>query len=365
MNQFLPSQQTNTEGGALTASQKIQQSMEMAIARQAKEVEAQALMAKKFPRDESQALDRILAACSRRSMAEIACYEFTKGGQSISDGSVHLARMIAGYWGNITHGFAELSRDEVKGESHVMCYAWDVESNARECRVIVVPHYRDTKRGKVRLSNDRDIYEHVANMAARRVRECIFDVIPADVKDLAIEACNRTLMTGHERPLSERIGLMVNAFSEVGVTERMLAAKWGKPVRSFNERDMVRARKILASIKDGLAQVSEFFDEESSIADAEATSGATTKTEQLEKKVAGTKKKATTGKKRGRPRKKKEPELPPYDKEFETAQLEKTAKPKDPEPAPPTSDPLKEMESFVADEGEATPPETVNDEVPF
>lgn len=364
MNQFLPAQQSDSDGGALTASQKIQQSMEMAIARQAKEVEAQALMAKKFPRDESQALDRILAACSRRSMAEIAFYDYTRGGQEISDASVPLARMIAGYWGNIAHGFVELSRDEVKGESHVMCYAWDVESNTRECRVIVVPHYRDTKRGKVRLTHDRDIYEHIANMASRRVRQCIFDVIPADVKELAMEACNRTLMAGHERPLSERIGLMVNAFAEVGVTERMLAAKWGKPVRSFNERDMVRARKILASIRDGLAQVSEFFDEEASVADAEATSGATSKTEELEKKIAGTKKKATTGKKRGRPRKKKEPELPPYDKEFEPAQLEKPAKPEEPAPEPPPADPLKEIEAFVSDEGDA-PSETVNDEVPF
>ena len=55
---------------------------------------------------------------------------------------------------------------------------------------------------------------------------------------------------------------MIAAFKGCSVTESQIAAKYGKPCRSLNERDMVQLRRILMSLKDGVGSVKDFFDTE-------------------------------------------------------------------------------------------------------
>ena len=52
----------------------------MATTRQAQEVQAAMIVAKHFPRDERASCDRILNACTRRSLAEGAIYSYSRGG---------------------------------------------------------------------------------------------------------------------------------------------------------------------------------------------------------------------------------------------------------------------------------------------
>ena len=223
----------------------------MATTRQAQEVQAAMIIAKRFPRDEQQSADRILAACSRRTLAENALYSFPRGGSEVTGPSIRLAEAIAQSWGNMDNGYIEL--EQANGESKVMAYAWDLETNTRQSKVFTVPHRRDTSSGSKVLTDSRDIYELVANQAARRVRSCILSLIPGDVVDMAVRQCEATLRASTEGvPIATRIENMVKAFAEFEVTPDQLRGYIGKNVEAFDENDLVRLQKVYRSIKDGI-----------------------------------------------------------------------------------------------------------------
>jgi len=223
----------------------------MATTRQAQEVQAAMIIAKRFPRDEQQSADRILAACSRRTLAENALYSFPRGGAEVTGPSIRLAEAIAQSWGNMDNGYIEL--EQANGESKVMAYAWDLETNTRQSKVFTVPHRRDTSSGSKVLTDSRDIYELVANQASRRVRSCILSLIPGDVVDMAVKQCEATLRASMEGvPIATRIENMVKAFAEFEVTPEQLRGYIGKNVEAFDENDLVRLQKVYRSIKDGI-----------------------------------------------------------------------------------------------------------------
>lgn len=223
----------------------------MATTRQAQEVQAAMVVAKRFPRDERTSCDRILNACARRSLAESAIYSYSRGGTEVTGPSIRLAECIAQNWGNIDFGYIEL--EQRNGESQVMAYAWDLETNTRQSKVFSVPHRRVTRNGAYPLTDPRDIYEMVANQAARRVRSCILAVIPGDVIEAAQKQCDITLKSSASGvPLDARINDMVQKFAEYEVTEDQLSAYIGKKVEAFTENDVIRLGKVYRSLKDGI-----------------------------------------------------------------------------------------------------------------
>ena len=222
----------------------------MATTRQAQEVQAAMIVAKRFPRDERLSCDRILNACTRQTLADNALYSFPRGGSEVTGPSIRLAECLAQNWGNIDFGFIEL--EQKTGESTVMAYAWDLETNTRQSKVFTVPHKRDTKTGSVALTDSRDIYEMVANQSARRVRSCILSVIPGDVVESAIKQCEITLKAGNATPIEERIQKMIAAYAEFEVTPEMLSGFIGKNVEAFTENDVIRLQKVYRSLKDGI-----------------------------------------------------------------------------------------------------------------
>ena len=223
----------------------------MATTRQAQEVQAAMIVAKKFPRDEKESSNRILAACHRRSLAESAIYSYSRGGTEVTGPSIRLAECMAQNWGNIDFGYIELEQKD--GESQVMAYAWDLETNTRQSKVFSVPHIRKTKTGAYPLTDPRDIYEIVANQASRRVRSCILAIIPGDVIDMAINQCDLTLKSAASgMALEDRISEMVARFAEYNVTPEQLRAYVGKNVDAFTENDVIRLGKVYRSIKDGV-----------------------------------------------------------------------------------------------------------------
>ncbi|BBP87435.1 hypothetical protein BsIDN1_10530 [Bacillus safensis] len=72
---------------------------EAMVSRQAQEVQAAMVVAKKFPRDVYAAFERIKKACERKLLAESAVYEYPKGGSKISGPSIRLAEALAQNWG--------------------------------------------------------------------------------------------------------------------------------------------------------------------------------------------------------------------------------------------------------------------------
>ena len=225
----------------------------IAATKQAQEVQARMVVAKKFPRDEAAAMNRILKSCQRTTLAESAMYSYTRGGQEVTGPSIRLAECLAQNWGNIEFGYTELDRKQ--GESTIEAYAWDLETNTRQSKVFTVKHQRDKKGGSQELTESRDIYELIANQASRRVRSCVLAIIPGDVIDAAIQQCEITLKGGvmnSGTSLDELITDMILHFSNYGVTEEMLSAYVGKSIEAFNEKDVVKLRKVYTSLKDGI-----------------------------------------------------------------------------------------------------------------
>lgn len=236
--------------------------------RATQEVMASMLAAKRFPRDEIQAEQKIMKACMRPGLAEEAIYEFTRGGSTVTGPSIRLAESLKQYWGNIDSGWRELERRGL--ESTVLAFAWDKETNVRAERTFTVKQLRDVKefidgkptgkRIQKPITDERDIYENNANQAARRMRACILELIPGDIVEGAVKQCEQTLVS-KEKVTDESIGAMLKGFAQFHVTKEMVEVFLGRKltVESVSPAMMVRLRNIFKSLKDGVAKVQDFF----------------------------------------------------------------------------------------------------------
>ena len=230
----------------------------MLVSRQVQEVQGAMVIAKKFPRDEAKAFDRILKACQRKGLAEDANYTYPRGTEKVSGPTIRLAEAIAQNWGNIDYGVIEL--DNKNGASELMAYAWDLETNTRTTKIFTVKHWRDTKKGGYALTDSRDIYEATANFGARRVRACILGIIPGDVVDAAVEKCKETLRGQHKTSLEDRFKKMIASFEEnFMVGQKQIEEYLGYGVQGFSEEDFIKMQGVFRSLRDGMSTPADFF----------------------------------------------------------------------------------------------------------
>lgn len=240
--------------------------------REAQNAQIAMLAAKRFPRDEKDAIDRILNSCSRESLAAVAIYQYSRGGTDIQGPSVRLAEAIAQHWGNIESGWREIERQKGHdgvGVSVIEAFAWDLQSNYRVPRVFTVRHWRDTKKGGYPLTDERDIYELCANQAARRVRACLLAVIPGDVVEEAQRQCDITLNAKADTS-PEAQKKIVEAFGAVGVTRAQIEARIQRRMDAITPAQVVQLRKILSSLKDGMSKPEDWFPVDNAPIDVEA-----------------------------------------------------------------------------------------------
>lgn len=224
------------------------------------EVQAALVIARMNPRDQRAAMDRILNACTRPSLAQSAVYQYARGGSEISGPSIRLAEAVAQQWGNMQFGIRELSN--AGGKSEVQAFAWDVETNTRREVTFTVPHIRSTRKGTYKLEDPRDIYELVANQGARRLRACILAVIPGDVIEAAVNQCNVTMQATADVS-KEGIKKLVESFEPYGVTKAMIEDFCQCRIEAIRPAQVVRLRKVYSSLRDGMAVAADFFKSES------------------------------------------------------------------------------------------------------
>ncbi|HEX5183625.1 MAG TPA: hypothetical protein VFW19_10800 [Allosphingosinicella sp.] len=223
------------------------------------EVQGALLVAQRCPREETAALARIRTAAAQLPLAERAFFKFPRGGETVSGESIHLAVEMARCWGNIAYGIAELSRSDRAGESEMLAYAWDLETNTKSQMGFIVPHRRDTRNGVKALTDMRDIYENNANMGARRLRECIFRVLPAHVIELGKATCIATLEKGEsDKPLTVRLAELFEAAEKMGISRARIEAKLG-PAGGLTQIDAANLHVSLRSVKRGEVSADEEF----------------------------------------------------------------------------------------------------------
>lgn len=248
-------------------------------ARAVAEVQAAMVVARANPRDQIAAMDRILNACTRPTLAEAAVYTYAKGGSNVSGPSIRLAEAMAQSWGNMQFGLRELS--QAGGESTVQAYAWDVETNTRREITFQVPHIRHTRQGSKRLEDPREIYELVANQGSRRLRACILAVIPGDVTEAAVSQCELTMHAKADTS-PEAVQRLLDAFSGFGVSKEQIEARIQRRIDAIQPAQIVSLRKVFASLKDGMSVPAEWFDGED-----DAKTGGASRTEAVKAKLRG------------------------------------------------------------------------------
>ena len=220
------------------------------------EIQASFVIAQKFPRNQIQCVERILQACTRQGVAESALYSYKKGGQEVSGSSIHLAKVIAQNWRNVNFGVRELSRGN--GESTVEAFAIDLETNVKETKVFQLPHVRHTKSGDYPITDPREIYELIANYGARRMRNCILDIIPGDVEEAARMQCTETL-NAHADTSPDAIKKMLGKFEQLKVTKDMIEDYIGCRVDAIRPAQVIKLRNIYNSVQDGYSQAGDWF----------------------------------------------------------------------------------------------------------
>jgi len=235
---------------ASTALATIEQSRAVA------EVQAALVLARANPRNEQLVIRSVTDACKRPTLAESAEYVYVRGGTQVVGPTIRLAEVLARAWGNVEYGFREVGRGADFSEVEAFCY--DYQTNTKVTRQFQVRHWRDKKGGGAALTEERDKYEMVANQAQRRVRACILEVVPGDITDMAVEACRATL--GKEvGNIEEAVPKMLSAFEAVGVTQEEIEDYLQRSVKSIVPADIVNLRRVMNSIKQGVASKDEFF----------------------------------------------------------------------------------------------------------
>ena len=224
------------------------------------EAQGKLVIAKRFPRDEVQAYNRVAQACQRKGIAEKAFYSYNRGGGTVSGPTIRFAEELARCWGNIDYGIKELSQDE--GKSEMQAYAWDLETNAQSVQNFTNPHIREVG-GKAKiLTSQRDIYEINANMGARRLRSRILAILPTDLVDMAINECKKTLAGSNDEPLIDRVKKMIVAFGKIGVTQEQIEKRLGRKVDTMTIDDFTDYIGIYNAIKQGESKIAEWFEAE-------------------------------------------------------------------------------------------------------
>lgn len=213
--------------------------------------------AQERPRVPRKSMDRILVACQMAELARLAIYAYARGGTDIQGGSIRLAETIALDWQNLDYGIIEL--EQRSGESTVMAYCLDLENNVKAKRIFQVKHERHTKKGHYSLTDPRDIYETVANQGARRLRACIFEIIPKHVQEAALAQCEATMLASEDTSQGALKKLM-DAFMGLGITQQQIEARIQRNIAAIAPAQIVSLRKIYTSLSDGMSVPGDWFE---------------------------------------------------------------------------------------------------------
>ena len=262
-------QQGNTSQMELAKPDRVGQATSIEQSRAVAEVQAAAVMARQFPRDLTAAINEMRQSCAQYRLAERAFFKFPRGGESVSGETIHLARELARCWGNVIHGARAMIRDDVHGQSEMITYAQDIQTNTKSETVFIVPHKRDKKGGAVTLVGMRDIYENNSNTAARRLRENIFAMLPPWFKEEAKEICMKTLEAGQSGlSLPQRVSKCIEAFESVHIRQEQLEKKVGRISGKWTAMDVAQLGVTFKSIERGEISKEDEFGPDGSITTA-------------------------------------------------------------------------------------------------
>lgn len=132
-------------------------------------------------------------------------------------------------------------------------------------RQFELKHWRTTKNGGYKLTDDRDIYELEANMASRRIRACILQMVPGDVTQIAVAACRKTASSGLAEKMADKeqreklISATVRIYERMGISLADLEDYLNAKKQDWSADHMLRLKELKNSIDDGVLPIGEVF----------------------------------------------------------------------------------------------------------
>lgn len=246
-------------GNSLPTEKINQGTVAIEASRAVAEAQGKLLIAKKFPRNETEAFAKAIQSCQRPGLASKAFYSYPRGKETVTGVTIRFAEELARCYGNLDYGIKELSNSD--GQSEMQAYCWDLETNTMSLQNFTNKHIRESKYGNTELKSQRDIYELNANMGARRLRSRILAILPPDLVEECIQECRRTLAGDNSTPIIDRINKMVVAFQKIGVSKEQLEKRLKHTVESVTEEELVELTGIYNGIRTKETKVSEWFEQ--------------------------------------------------------------------------------------------------------
>lgn len=239
-----------------------------AVSREQAEIQAACVMAMQRPRNEDDAIVRVLKTCNRAGFAKKARYTYPRGNTQIAGPSVNFAREFARVWGNIRYGYRVVEFDPINERTRIMGWALDLESNSYVSIELDFANRVQRKQddGSTRWvrPNERDYRELSAKNGAIAERNSILKLFPPDVIE---DAMNRCLDTQRGKAKSDLEGNrertvrgLIEAFTEIAVSTEMLERKLGHSVKDVDADELAQLREIYVTIRDGQSKRDEYFD---------------------------------------------------------------------------------------------------------
>lgn len=230
------------------------------------EIQGAMVLAKRFPRNEDAAFEKLMKACNRTSFAEDAEYSFPRGKVQDDNGkwvpnyvkgpSVNLAREAARIWGNIRYGLN--IKTETEDMRHIQGWAYDLETNTRVEADDSFLKLIFRKNGGWQKPDERDLRELTNRRAAILIRNCILQLLPKDLIEDAIGATRSTLQAGAAQDPEGARKKIITAFSSINVSVAMLETYLGHELAQASPAQIAELRTIYKSIADGNSKWAEY-----------------------------------------------------------------------------------------------------------
>jgi ribosomal protein S17E len=244
------------EAKPLMRNKSVPLSAEIEFVRAAQEVNVRVLVARQNPRDLAKIRDRILEELKNVTVAEKCLYKVNRGANTIEGGGIRLAELIARNYENLQTMFVEHRQTKELTELEAVC--WDMECNNHHTDRFTVKHERYTKEFTKSLTDPTSIREAVAAVASRKMRNCIFKVVPQSLVQDALETCRQTVARSMVNAIKRQN--MIDDFEEkFNVNTEKLQEYIGKRIVNFTDEDFVELKTVFVTLSEGDAKPDDYF----------------------------------------------------------------------------------------------------------
>lgn len=236
-------------------------------------IEAKFTVALHRPRSEMTARNRILDACKRKGFAEDAIYAKPVGKDPVTNKpkfvegpSIRFAETAIQAWGNVDISANTVWEDEEKRMVRVT--VTDLETNisyADEICLSKTVERKFLKDGQEAISErtnsygkkvyivqatEDDLLNKINSAKSKSIRNSGLRLIPNDILEEAMHACQKTMESGGTDPKAESKKLC-DAFSALGIQPSDLEQYLGHRLEYISPKEIQELRKIYSTIRDG------------------------------------------------------------------------------------------------------------------